>query len=199
MIDLIINWIFANYIELIGFVFSALGVWLTTKQKIWCWPISLVGVIIYIYIFFISKLYADFGLQIFYLFMTIYGWYYWLHGGQNNQVLEKISRITKKQIIMYLIIGITTQTILGYLLFKYTDAAFPFWDSVVGIWGIIATYMMAKKILEHWIAWIIIDIMCVTIYFFKDLYLTSILYLIFTLLAILGYYNWRKDLSKQES
>ena len=188
----ILLWLGLNYIEVIGAFAGIIGVWLTARQIIWCWPVALINVVIYIYVFFISKLYADFGLQLFYLFMTIYGWYNWLYGGKNHHELP-ISRITFKSFLIFIITGIPSVFILGYLLKNYTDAAFPYWDSFVSIWGIIGTYMMAKKILEHWILWIIVDLICVGIYFFKDLYATSILYFIFTILAVYGLTKWRRE------
>lgn len=195
MIINFLNWIVENYIEIIGVIFGILGVWLTTRQIIWCWPVALVNVLLYIYIFFIAKLYADFGLQIFYLAMTLYGWYNWKYGGKNNTEL-KVSRAGIKIIIIYLIIGTLSFLVIGYVLNNYTDAAYPYWDSLVGVWGIIGTYMQARKQIENWIVWIIIDLNCVGIYFCKELYPTVALYFIFTILAVIGYYKWRKDLKK---
>jgi nicotinamide mononucleotide transporter len=192
----ILLWLGRNYIEVFGALAGVIGVWLTARQIIWCWPVALVNVVIYIYIFFISKLYADFGLQLFYLFMTLYGWYNWLYGGNDHHELS-ISRITFIKFLVFLLIGMPSVFILGYLLKNYTDAAFPYWDSFVSIWGIIGTYMMAKKILEHWILWIIVDMTCVGIYFFKELFATSILYFFFTILAVYGLSKWKRDFIAQ--
>jgi len=194
----ILLWLSQNYIEVIGALSGIIGVWLTARQVIWCWPVALINVVIYIYVFYISKLYADFGLQLFYFFITLFGWYNWLYGGKDHHALP-ISRITLKKLIIFFCIGIPSVFILGYLLRNYTDAAYPYWDSFVSIWGIIGTYMMAKKILEHWILWIIVDLTCVGIYFFKGLYPTTILYFIFTVLAVYGLSKWRKDFRIQIS
>jgi nicotinamide mononucleotide transporter len=194
----ILLWLSQNYIEIIGAISGILGVWLTARQIIWCWPVALINVVIYIYVFYISKLYADFGLQLFYFFMTLYGWYNWLYGGTSNHHLP-ISRITLKKFIFFFFIGMPAVLITGYLLKNYSDAAYPYWDSFVSVWGIIGTYMMAKKIIEHWILWIIVDITCVGIYFYKALYPTTILYFIFTILAVYGLLKWKKDLKIQAS
>lgn len=187
------NWLEENYIEVVGVVFGILGVWLTTKQIIWCWPVALINVLLYIYIFFTAKLYADFGLQIFYFVMTIYGWYNWKFGGKEHSIL-KVSRAGKKRISIYILIGTLSFLTSGFLLEKYTDAAYPYWDSFVSVWGIIGTFMLARKQIENWIVWIIIDLNCMGIYFFKELYPTVALYFIFTILAFIGYYKWKKDL-----
>jgi nicotinamide mononucleotide transporter len=189
-------WLGLNYIELIGAVAGIIGVWLTARQLIWCWPVALVNVVIYIYIFFIAKLYADFGLQLFYLVMTLYGWYNWHYGGKNHEQL-RISKIPLKLFSGIFVLGILAQTLLGYLLKNYSDASFPYIDSFVSIWGIIGTFMMAKKIIEHWIVWIIVDIFSVGIFFLKDLYATSVLYLIFTILAVYGWIKWNRDYKLQ--
>ena len=86
--------------------------------------------------------------------------------------------------------------VVGYLFANFTDAAFPYWDSLLTVWGIIATYAMGKKIIEHWLMWIIIDINCAVLYFIKELYAFAPLYFIFTLLAVYGFYTWKKDLKK---
>jgi nicotinamide mononucleotide transporter len=193
LINDFVNWIIENYIEIIGVITGIAGVWLTTRQIIWCWPVGLINVLLYIYIFFVAKLYADFGLQIFYLVMTLYGWYNWKYGGKNHKEL-KVSRAGIKNIILYLIIGTVSFIAIGFILKKFTDAAYPYWDSLVSVWGIIGTYMQAKKQIENWIVWIIVDMNCVGIYICKDLLPTVALYFIFVLLAVIGFYKWKKDL-----
>ncbi|MEI6123452.1 MAG: nicotinamide riboside transporter PnuC [Bacteroidota bacterium] len=190
------NWIIDNYIEIIASLLGIAGVFLTARQNIWCWPIGLVNVILSLYVFFVSKLYADVVLQVFYLVMTLYGWYFWVFGGVKKYELP-IRRLVKNELIMMLLFGFGISFGLGWLFATYTDAAFPYWDSLVTVWGIIATYAMAKKILEHWIMWMLIDLNCTAIYFCKQLYAFSPLYFIFTLLAIYGYLKWRKNFKQQ--
>ena len=192
------EWVSFNYVEIFGFLTGTIGVWLSTKQKIWCWPVGLVNVSLYIYIFFVSKLYADFGLQIFYFGMTLYGWYQWLYGGTGH-TKRHVGRTTFKSWMAYLSIGIPANALIGYLLATYTDAAFPYWDSFVSVWGIIGTYMQARKQIENWLVWIVIDMNCVAIYICKSLLLTSVLYCIFVGLAVYGYIQWKKDLKKSYS
>jgi nicotinamide mononucleotide transporter len=194
----ILLWLSQNYIEVIGALTGIIGVWLTARQIIWCWPVALINVVIYIYVFFVSKLYADFGLQLFYFFMTLFGWYNWHYGGTDNHILP-ISRLTLKKFLLYFFIGMPAVFITGFLLKNYSDAAYPYWDSFVSVWGIIGTYMMAKKIIEHWILWIIVDFTCVGIYFYKGLYATTVLYFIFIILAVYGLSNWKKDFKIQMS
>lgn len=190
----LINWLLNNYIEIIGFSSGIIGVWLSTRQNIWCWPVGLINVSLYMYIFYDSNLFADFGLQVFYFVMTIYGWYQWKYGGKSNTGL-KVQKTTIRLWVLYFIVGAISNLIAGYLLATYTRASFPYWDSFVSVWGIIATFMQARKQLENWLVWIVIDLNCVAIYFYKELYITLILYFVFTLLAVAGYLQWRKTLN----
>lgn len=195
-IDIFLQWMVTNWVEITGFVLGLVGVWFEAKQNIWCWPIGLLNVVISMWVFFYSKLYADVILQVFYLVMTIYGWYYWAFGGQKKFQLP-IRRLLRKELIWMLVLGFGLTAVLGYFLQKYTDAAFPYWDSLVTVWGVIATYAMARKIIEHWIMWIIIDLNCTAIYFCKHLFAFSPLYFIFTLLAVYGFFRWRNYYRKQ--
>ncbi|MDD4214546.1 MAG: nicotinamide riboside transporter PnuC, partial [Bacteroidales bacterium] len=130
--------------------------------------------------------------------MTLYGWYNWIFGGKKKYELP-MRRIKGREVSVMLIIGIIFSFAMGYIIANYTDAAYPYWDSNLTVWGIIATYAMAKKILAHWLMWIIIDINCTALYFIKQMYAFSPLYFIFTLLAVYGYFQWKKDYKTEYS
>lgn len=187
------HWIVANYIEIIASVLGIMGVYLTIRQSIWCWPVGLINVILSLIVFFTSKLYADVVLQIFYVAMTLYGWWNWIYGGEKKFELP-IRNIFRSELIFMLIIGFTSSALVGYMFANFTDASYPYWDSMLMVWGIIATYAMAKKIIEHWIMWIIIDLNCTILYFCKSLYAFAPLYFIFTILAFYGYKKWEENL-----
>jgi nicotinamide mononucleotide transporter len=185
-------WMRSNYIELFATIISIVGVWLTTKQIIWCWAVSLGGIVLSLYVFFHSHLYLQALLQIFYVFMTIYGWYNWIHGGEDGSKL-KICSIKKRDAIIYLITGIITIVATGYLFSLYTSDSSPWLDSLTFVCGIIATYIMAKKIMEHWLVWIFNDIIMVGMCFYQNLYIFTFLYFIFIILASYGFIEWRKE------
>jgi nicotinamide mononucleotide transporter len=187
------NWIQDNYIEIIAALLGIAGVYLTIRQSIWCWPVGLVNVLLSLVVFFTSKLYADVVLQVFYLVMTLYGWWFWIFGGEKKFEVP-VRKLKKPELFMLLLLGTVFSLLVGYAFARYTDAAFPFWDSALMVWGIIATWAMAKKIIEHWVMWIIIDLNCAALYFCKQLYAFSPLYFIFTVLAIFGYFTWKKQL-----
>jgi nicotinamide mononucleotide transporter len=191
----VFDWLLGHYLEFFAFVFGVLGVWLTARQNIWCWPIGLANVVLSLFVFYFSRLYADVLLQMFYLVMTIYGWVNWLKGGEKKSVL-KIRSITRVELIVILLIGSIGTGIVGWLFNRYTQAALPYWDSLVAVWGVIGTWAMARKIIQHWLIWIITDLLCVGIYFYKDLYFFTALYFIFVVLAVYGWFEWKKELRK---
>ena len=194
----IYTWILLHFIEIFASVTGIAGVYLTARQNIWCWPIGLVNVFLSIYVYFDSRLYADMVLQFFYLGMTIYGWYYWVFGGKKKFEVP-IRHISKYEIIIFTIITFIGTFLSGILFYSFTNAVFPFWDSFLLIGGIIATYAMAQKIFQHWIMWILLDINAAILYFIKDLYAFTLLYFIFTILAVIGHFQWRKDMLKELS
>lgn len=191
----ILSWFVIHYIEVFATITGIIGVYLTARQNIWCWPIGLINVGLSIYVYFDSKLYADMVLQFFYLEMTVYGWYFWVFGGKKKYELE-VRNITKTEIIVFSILIVILSFISGFLFRNFTNAAFPYWDSLLLVGGIIATYAMAKKIIQHWMMWIILDINAAILYFIKDLYSFTALYFLFTILAIIGHFQWKKDMHK---
>ncbi len=181
--------------ETIAAVTSLLSVWLYIKENIWCWLTGLIGVIFYLIVFYQSKLYADMGLQVIYIYLQIYGWYQWLYGGKNRSELQ-ISRSNAKLNLMLAATGITGAALMAYLLSSFTDASLPLWDSTATVLSLIAQWMIAKKILENWLVWITADVLYVGIFFYKGLYQSMALYAVFLVLATLGYFEWRKSFQK---
>lgn len=184
-------------LEWFGVFTGLLCVWLAAKNNIWNWPFAIASVVIYIFIFFGSKLYADMGLQVYLLAMNIYGWYYWGKQRENPGQERPIARITKTEILLSLV-GVAVFTLgLGLLLHKNTDASFPFVDSFCTATSIIAQVFLARRVLENWLIWIFVDIIYVIVYFSKDLYATGLMYAIYMAIALMGYIDWRKIYREQ--
>ena len=186
-------------LEWCGVITGILCVWLAAKNNIWNWPIAIVSVLIYIFIFFESKLYADMGLQFYFFGMNIYGWYYWSKQKNNQTETRPISLITKNE-ILFSTAGIIIFTLaLGFLLHKNTDASFPFIDSFCTACSIIAQFFLARKVIQNWLIWIFVDIIYVGVYFSKDLYATGLMYLLYIGIATMGYLDWRKTYREQSN
>ena len=178
-----------SIIETLAVLFSVIYVVLAAKQNIWCWAAAAISVIFYIFICYTAKLYPETGLQVFYLFMAFYGYYHWNKKEQSLQISEW--SINKHLCI--LIIGAVLTFLMGFYFATYTNAQMPIVDSFTTIFSLFATYMVAKKILGNWLYWIVIDAVSVYLYFSRDLHLTSLLFMGYTIIAIFGYFNWLKQ------
>ncbi|MAW20848.1 MAG: nicotinamide mononucleotide transporter pnuc [Flavobacteriales bacterium] len=177
------NW---SIIESVAVIFSISYVILAAKENVWCWAAATVSVILYIYICFTAQLYAETGLQIFYLIMAIYGYYNW---NTNNRKLQITEWSVRKHLFLILI-GALLSFLMGFYFATYTDSKMPIIDSFTTVFSIIATYMIIKKVLENWLYWIVIDLMSVYLYYNRELQLTSILFIVYTIVAIIGYFTW---------
>ncbi|MFC1859833.1 nicotinamide riboside transporter PnuC [Thermodesulfobacteriota bacterium] len=183
-------------VELFGVIFGFICVVLTIRQNIWCWPIGIVNVSLFLVMFYKVRLYADMGLQGVYIGLSVYGWYQWLHGGPGQSELS-VSRIERGSALVLFLIGVTGTVVMGWGLSTYTNADLPYWDSSTTVMSLIAQWMLAKKILENWLVWISADILFIGIYYYKHLYLTCLLYFLFLVLATSGFFVWRRTLKIQ--
>jgi len=179
------NW---SIIESAAVFFSILYVILALKESIWCWGAAAISVILYIYICYTAQLYPETGLQVFYLFMAFYGYYQW---NKNDSTLQ-IQQWTITKHLLILLIGAILTFLMGFYFSLYTNAALPLVDSFTSVFSVFATYMVAKKVLGNWLYWIVIDAVSVYLYFSRDLHLTSLLFMGYTIIAIFGYFSWLK-------
>lgn len=182
-------------IEVVAVVFGLLAVWLTVRQNIWCWPAGLVQVCLYIWIFYDVKLYSDLILHIIYVGVQMFGWYHWLHGGVEKNLLH-VSNLDIREIGFFSVVTVFGTMGWGYLMASTTDAAVPYGDAFTTAASLVAMWLQAQKKLESWIFWIIVDVVAIGIYWFKELYLTSGLYAVFLVMCVVGYTSWKQDLHR---
>jgi len=137
------------------------------------------------------------GLQVYYLGVSIYGWIYWSRGvdERNENSPLRVSRIGRQQALALSITGMLAMLGIVYILKKFTDSDVPWGDGFTTAGSIVATWMLARKVLEHWLVWVIVDLVAAGLYFFKGLYPSFLLYLIFTIIAVVGYFQWKRSLS----
>ncbi|RXQ97613.1 nicotinamide riboside transporter PnuC [Ancylomarina salipaludis] len=194
-----LDWISANSVEIIGTLSGFIFLYLEIKQNKWLWPVGLFSALMYIYVFFVAKFYADMGLQFYYVFISIYGWFHWSRSkGQVEEELPVVSLglgLFFKLLLASLFIYIG----ISFILVNYTDSPIPYWDSFTTALSIVATWMLARKILEQWLVWVLVDAVSMGLYLYKGLYPTSILFAFYTILALYGYYQWKKDLAKSQA
>lgn len=180
-----------NIFELVAVIFGIVSVYLSTRQSIWSWPTGIVNVTMYIVVFWQSKLYADMGLQVVYLALSIYGWYEWLYGGKGHTELH-VSRTPRRLAILLAVAGAGTAALLGTFLSRHTDASLPHLDATATATSLVAQYLMTRKYVESWLVWIVIDVVYVGMFIYKGLYLTAGLYAVFFALAVAGWRAWRR-------
>jgi nicotinamide mononucleotide transporter len=197
MIDSILAWIAGNKIELLGTILGILYIFFSIKQNILTWPTGLITSALYVFVFFNSKLYADMGLQVYYVIISIYGWYFWLHGKKNKETNHvPIQRVSKQLWLKLSVISVLIYFII-LLLLNFTDSDIAHLDALTTAISIVATWMLARKYLEHWLIWIFVDLFSSGMYMYKNLWPTVILFLVYTVMAYVGYNEWKKDYKTQ--
>ena len=179
-----------SLIEFLAVSFSIIYVILAANGNIWCWLAAIISVSLYVYICYNAKLYAETILQVFYLLMAFWGYFSWKSMNTKNTIQE----ITLSSHILFICFGVVFTFISGYLFSIYSDAKMPLVDSFTTIFSLIATYMVVKRILSTWLYFIVIDIVSIYLYYSRDLYFSSILFIINSIIAVIGYYNWTKIL-----
>ena len=200
MLNIIFSWLTANYIEILGAILGLVYIFLSIRQNIFTWPVGLITSALYVYVFLVSKFYADMALQGYYVIVSIYGWHLWLkrkgNSGKKEQLL--VSPTPTKFWIPLVIITIFLFIIIAFVLKNYTDSPIPLGDSLTTALSLVATWMLARKYLEHWIIWVFVDFLSAILYAFKNLWPTVILFIVYTIMAIIGYIRWRKDLKESQ-
>ena len=180
-----------SLLGIIALITGALGVFLTIKQTIWCWPFALISVITSIVEFYKERLFGDMALQIFYFFAGVYGWIYW------NQKKNEVFLVKKMKLhFIPLYISVTlAQTVLYYYLILYFNGDRPMLDAFLTACSLTTTYLMTKKYVENWIIWVFIDATYIVLYGLKEMWLFAVLNLIFTVIAFYGWLKWRKEVA----
>jgi len=190
-----IDWLLKNYIEVIGAVTGIIYLYLEIKQKIWLWPVGFITSAFYIYIFYTSKFYADMGLQFYYLGISLYGWWHWLYGGKKEETNSlPVTHITSAQVLNLSLATIAIFVGLIYVLKNFTDSPVPIGDSFTTALSIVATWMLARKILEMWWLWILANGVAFGLYIYKGLYPTSVLFIFNFAMSIVGYVQWKRSM-----
>jgi nicotinamide mononucleotide transporter len=184
-------------LEHIAVVCGLANIYLTVRQNIWSWAFGVVMVSLYIYIFFHAKLYSDAILNVFFLVMQFYGWYQWTRGPVEHAVsLSPVTRLRRRG-WTFTIAGAATGTVaLGTAMDRYTDAALPYPDAFTTMLSVIAQFLLTRKILDNWTLWIVADVLYVGMYTNRGLYWTAGLYVVFLLLCVKGYFEWRRSAAR---
>lgn len=190
-----------NYLEIFGTLVGLVYLWLEYRASFYLWIASLVMPIIYIFIYYQAGLYADFAINVYYIIASVYGLVCWtFHRGKKNNTESPEVPITytpRSRYIPLIALTIALTMAIAQILLRFTDSNVPWEDGFTTALSIIAMWMLAKKYVEQWLAWMIVDIVSSVLYIYKGLYFTSGLYAIYTLIAYFGYLKWKQLLKAQ--
>lgn len=199
MNDILNHYITLPFLEIIAVITSLVYVILAAKKNIWCWPAAFISTVIYTFLFYKFYLWMDSLLQVYYMGMAFYGWYCWNKNIENpdtsNVQINNIQLKTygvKTHIISILLLSIVS-LVIGYIMDKYTPTDFPYLDSATTVFAVFSTVLVAQKVVENWLYWIVIDAVSIYLYVEKGLTPTAFLFGVFILIAAYGYYMWRKE------
>ncbi|MFZ4863640.1 nicotinamide riboside transporter PnuC [Sphingobacterium sp. Mn56C] len=183
-----------SILEWVATITGFLCVFLASKQNILNWPISIISVSIYLYIFYQNKLYGDAVLQLYFISTAIYGWYYWsrLEARADKPLSRPVLSLNVVQVVWTLSCIAVLGTLISLLLQK-TDTDVPYADGFCTAGSLVAQFLMSRKVLQNWLLWLGVNICYIPLYYHKGLYLTAILYVAFAFIAYQGYKDWRKS------
>ena len=188
-----------SWLEIASVAFALAYLVLAVRQNILCWAAALISTLLSLVLFFDARLYPETALQVFYAVMAVYGWYQWRHGGRaGGRPDERVAADLPVSVWPFsrhvLAIGgtLALALALGTVLSR-TSAAFPYLDSFTSVGAVITTYMVAKKVLENWVYWLVIDGITLYIYWQRSLYLYAALFVVYLVLVVVGFYRWHRD------
>jgi len=192
------DWLSAHLLEIAGVIFSLLYLWLSIRRNILLWPVGILSALLYIIVFYRSAFYADMSLNVYYFFISIYGWITWSAKNTEQKPGLRIRQTGSR--LWILLSGISLVLFLagGFILEKYTDSPVPYWDAFTTALSITATWMLTRKLIEHWLLWVIVDLVSLALYIYRGLYPTALLFLIYTIMAVVGYLEWKKEMLRNE-
>ncbi|MEO8465655.1 MAG: nicotinamide riboside transporter PnuC [Gammaproteobacteria bacterium] len=183
-------------LEAVGVLFSIAYLVLAIRENIWCWPAAFISSALAVIVLFEARLYSESALNVFYAAIAVYGWYQWRHGGHAPGGAAAVLPIRTWPARMHVVAlgGIAVGgAAIGWLMHRYTAAAYPYVDSWVTVASIVTTYMVARKIIENWPYWLVIDGVSLYLYVLRGLNLYAALFAVYLVLVVIGWYRWRRE------
>lgn len=185
-----------TFVQILGFTVGILYLWFEYHADKRVWLVSIIMPMISLYVYFSRGLYADFGINIYYLLMAVYGYIHWTRAGHKTAAETKTHRpVTHMPVslLSFALIGFAAiWAAIWFILVTFTDSTVPVADSFTTALSIVGTWMLARKWVEQWLAWIVVDAVCVGLYIYKGIYFYAALYAVYTIVAVAGYAKWKK-------
>lgn len=181
-------------LEITATITGIIAVWLQARENIIAWPFAIVSVAILAYIFFDARLLSDFGLHVVYIVLNIYGWVIWQSRDSSSEVVS-IVQMNGRLITISIATVMFGTLCVGYLMQKYTQADLTYFDAFTTSGSLVAQFLLAKKYLQNWLLWIIIDLVAIPMYLYKGLYFVAFLFFIYLIICTYGFVSWRRQIS----
>ena len=185
-----------NYLELFGTLVGLVYLALEYRASIYLWPVSIVMPAIYLVVYYQAGLYADFGINVYYLIASVYGWMAWSWKKKKTDSAQPavelpITSMPRKVYLPLTAVFVVCWLAIAWILIEWTDSNVPWTDSFTTALSIVGMWMLARKYVEQWGVWIVVDLVCCGLYFYKGLYFTAVLYGVYAVVAIFGWRRWR--------
>lgn len=195
----ILEYITCNKLDTLGVILGFVYLFLEFRTSAWMWVVGCIMPAVYIVVLYQSGIYADCGMEVYYFLAGIYGLAVWLRGGKGGKKKIEISRTPAKTALVLAAVFIVLDVALTFFLMKCTDSKVPYTDAFTTALSIIGMWMLSRKYLEQWWVWFVVDIVSTCLYIYKGVYGRSILYGVYTVMAVYGYFLWCRKRSKRES
>jgi nicotinamide mononucleotide transporter len=186
-----------TWLELIAVVLAFAMVFFNILELHWSWPLAIISSILYFFLFWQQRLYGDACLQIVFAVLAVWGWWVWLRGVEGAAI--PITTSSKRQRLIYTVVGAALWLVTGGFLLNFTDTDVPWWDAFPTAFSLVAQYLLAYKDIDNWLVWVVVNVVSVGLFAWKGLWLTSLLYLVFIWLSVLGWRSWRERLQTAAS
>ena len=184
----------ATWLEITAFALALAMVGCNIREIHWGWPLAIVSSLLYFAVFWRSRLYGDAALQIFFAVVACWGWFQWLGGHRSDGSALTVARLSRAGVLRTLVASALLWPVTGLFLRNFTDTDVPWWDAFPTAVSLVGQFLLGRKFIENWLVWIVVNVVSVGLFAYKDLWLTALLYTLFIGLSVVGWRAWQRKL-----